>query len=1167
MRALLDRLADLPEIGEVFRRLEAGRSPVLLTGLSPIHKAHVIAAIRRKTGRCVTVIGADDRALSRIALDAEVFAGEESAVLAPKEQIFYQADTASRESEQKRIGFFYEWERTPLAFLSAEAAAARTLPPEILKKAVIRLRVGDTMDPSLLARRLVDAGYRRVDAIDARSGGEFAVRGSIFDIYPVNAELPYRIDFFDDEVDSISQFSTETQRRVNQTGEAVILPAAEALPRYAEGGIEGCAERIRLLEERLKRRKKLTDKLRETLEADAEALRENGTFAAIDRIYPQIYGEYATALDHMPADAVIVLDDPGRIAETMKNADWRRGEEAVSLMEAGLISDEQTGWMMDHAAFVKALEGKNVVMLDTFTAGSYEPAPRTVTSILTKELSGLTGGFEGAAEEIGTYLAAGYAVLFCAGNAHRATVAVDALREEGIRTRYVTSESAEPEKGALVVTDVALSAGAEYPALKLAILTEGIRVRTSPRRTKKSARKEGGEAIRSFADLHPGDLVVHDTYGIGRFVGITPIETDGLQKDYIKIQYFGSDVLYVPVTQLDLIAKYIGAGDDGAVKLNRMGGGDWVRAKSRAKAAAKELAGKLIALYAARAKLRGFAFPKDSEWQKEFEEGFEYEETEDQLRTTLEIKRDMESEVPMDRLLCGDVGFGKTEVAFRAVMKCVMGGKQAAILVPTTVLARQHYQTALHRFRGYPLRIGVLSRFTPAAKAAEYLRQMKSGMLDLVVGTHKLLGKNVEFRDLGLLVVDEEQRFGVSHKERLKELARTVDVLTLTATPIPRTLNMALSGIRDMSLLEEAPHNRHPVQTYVLEHDESVLRDAISKELSRGGQVYYLHNKIETITRTASKLQQDFPDARIAVGHGQMKPEELSEVMREVVEGEVQILVCTTIIETGIDIPNVNTLIVEDADRMGLAQLHQIRGRVGRSNRRAYAYLTYHRGKVLSEVATKRLSAIREFAEFGAGFHIAMRDLEIRGAGNVLGAEQSGHMVSVGYDMYLRLLDEAVVEAKGETPVKKAECTVDLEIDARIREAYIPNAPERLDIYRRIAYIRTREDAEDMTDELLDRYGEFGDEVRNLMRIALLRNEAAEAGISEISEKKGMLTLRLAAPDFMKISALCVMPAFKGRIFLNAGSEPYLSLRVRKDEDPLTLGAEVVKGMREAGNI
>jgi len=593
-----------------------------------------------------------------------------------------------------------------------------------------------------------------------------------------------------------------------------------------------------------------------------------------------------------------------------------------------------------------------------------------------------------------------------------------------------------------------------------------------------------------------------------------------------------------------------------------MGGGEWIKAKSRAKASARELADKLIQLYAARMKLQGFAFPKDSEWQREFEEGFEYEETEDQLRTTDEIKKDMESIVPMDRLLCGDVGFGKTEVALRAVMKCVMGGKQAAILVPTTVLARQHYQTCLHRFRGYPLKIGVLSRFTPTSKVSEYLRQMKSGSLDLVIGTHKLLGKNVAFRDLGLLVVDEEQRFGVSHKERLKELSHSVDVLTLTATPIPRTLNMALSGIRDMSVLEEAPRNRFPVQTYVLEHDDGVIRDAISKELARGGQIYYLYNRVETISRVASQLQQAFPEANVVVGHGQMKPEELNDVMQSMVTGEAQILVCTTIIETGIDIPNVNTLIVENADRMGLAQLHQIRGRVGRSNRRAYAYLTYRKGKVLTEIATKRLSAIREFAEFGAGFRIAMRDMEIRGAGNVLGSEQSGHMINVGYDMYLRLLDEAVVEAKGETPKARVDCLVDLAVNARISEHYIPNAPERLDIYRRIAYIRTPADAEDMTDELLDRYGEFGEEVKTLMRIALLKNAASEAEISEIKENKGMINFMLVNPDFMKISALCVMPEFKGRIFLNAGKTPYLSLRVKSGEDKIDLAAKVVDNLK-----
>ncbi len=985
------------------------------------------------------------------------------------------------------------------------------------------------------------------------------------DVYPVTAESPCRIDFFDDEIDSISHFSTETQRRTDQIASVIILPAAEALPRFAEGGCEGSALRIEEMAAKLKKRHKLTDKLAATLASDAENLRESGTFAAIDRVYPAIYDGFTSAFDYLPENAVVILDDPEHFAEAMKNLDWRRGEEAASPLEPGKLSEEQTGCMLSSEGIHARLAKTSLVMLDTFTAGHYEIPPRSVSSLLAKEISGVAGGFENAADEVETYLKAGYAVVFAAGSPHRASVAMDAFRASEIESVYKEMESLTPEKGRLVVTNAALSTGLEYPALRLAVLTEAQTTRKTARRAKRSSRKEGGEAIRSFTDLHPGDLIVHDAYGIGRFEGIYPIKTDGIQKDYIKIQYAGNDALYVPVTQLDLIAKYIGAGDDTAVKLNRMGGGDWMRAKSKAKAAAKELAGKLIELYAARAKLRGFAFPKDSEWQKEFEESCEYEETEDQLRTTEEIKRDMESEIPMDRLLCGDVGFGKTEVAFRAIMKCVMGGKQAAILVPTTVLARQHYQTAIHRFRGYPLRIGVLSRFTPPAKAAEYVRQLKSGALDLIIGTHKLLGKSIGFYDLGLLVVDEEQRFGVGHKERLKEMSRTVDVLTLTATPIPRTLNMSLSGIRDMSLLEEAPQNRHPVQTYVLEHDDHVIFDAISRELARGGQIYYLHNRVETITRVASKIAAAFPDASVAVGHGQMKPEELNDVMQSVVSGDVQILVCTTIIETGIDIPNVNTLIIEDADKMGLAQLHQIRGRVGRSSRRAYAYLTYRKGKVLSEVATRRLSAIREFAEFGAGFRIAMRDMEIRGAGNVLGAEQSGHMMSVGYDMYLRLLDEAVVEAKGESPVHHTECTVDMAINARITEKYIPNAPERLDIYRRIAYIRSKEDAEDMTDELIDRYGEFGSEVQALIDVALLKNAAAAVGVNEISEKKGMLCFRLENPDFMKISALCVMPAFKGRVFLNAGSTPYVSIRAKEGEDKVKLASAVVAGLDQSG--
>ena len=693
------------------------------------------------------------------------------------------------------------------------------------------------------------------------------------------------------------------------------------------------------------------------------------------------------------------------------------------------------------------------------------------------------------------------------------------------------------------------------------MITEGqLIVSGGGRRARTGKNKSNRQRINNYQDLSVGCLVVHDQHGIGRFAGIEKIQVDGVEKDYIKIIYAGTDTLYVPVTQLDMVSKYIGGGgEDAPVKLSRLGGTDWQRAKSKAKGAAKDLAEYLVKLYAERQSKAGFSFPADSSWQHEFEEAFEYDETDDQLRCSAEIKKDMETPHPMDRLLCGDVGFGKTEVALRAVMKCVLGGKQAAILVPTTVLAQQHYVTATRRFADYPIRIASISRFSTPAQTREILRQLRTGELDLIIGTHKLLQKSVVFHDLGLLIVDEEQRFGVTHKERLKELATDIDVLTLTATPIPRTLNMALSGIRDMSIIEEAPRNRHPVQTYVLEHNWNVIADAIRREVSRGGQVYYLHNRVASIDATAGRIARLIPNLAVGVAHGQMDEDTLSDVMQRMVEGEIQVLVCSTIIETGIDIPNVNTLIIEDADHLGLSQLHQIRGRVGRSPRHAFAYLTYRRGKVLTEVAEKRLSAIREYAEFGSGFKIAMRDLEIRGAGNILGAEQSGHMMSVGYDMYLKLLEEAVQEEKGERPAKRTECSADLTVSANIPEAYIPSPEQRMDLYRQIASLSNEDEADDLIDELCDRFGEPPRVTLTLIDISLMRHAASQAGISDISQKSGNLKITMCEPEFNWIAALCAKPEYKGRILLNAGQEPYLTLRLKQGQAALDAARRFVE--------
>jgi len=630
------------------------------------------------------------------------------------------------------------------------------------------------------------------------------------------------------------------------------------------------------------------------------------------------------------------------------------------------------------------------------------------------------------------------------------------------------------------------------------------------------------------------------------FDGIHKIEMQGITKDYIKIRYAKQDTLYVPVTQLDLVAKYVGSHEDTQLKLNRLGGTEWQKAKTRVRAAVKDIAKELIALYARRMQAQGHAFPADTDWQKDFEAHFEYTETDDQLRCIDEIKADMMRTAPMDRLLCGDVGFGKTEVALRAAFKCITDSKQCALLVPTTILAWQHYQTILRRMEGFPIRVGLLSRFRTPKQQEKTIEQLRRGEIDMVVGTHRLVQKDVTFRDLGLVVIDEEQRFGVAQKEKLKTLCNNVDVLTLSATPIPRTLNMAMSGIRDMSVIEEAPQDRHPVQTYVLEHDQGIINDAIRRELRRGGQVYYLHNRVETIEGVASRLQSALPDARIAVAHGKMDEETLSEVWRKLLEQEIDILVCTTIIETGIDVSNVNTLVIENADRMGLSQLHQLRGRVGRSSRRAYAYFTFTRGKILSEISTKRLEAIREFTEFGSGFRIAMRDLEIRGAGNVLGAQQHGHMEAVGYDMYLKLLGEAIAVEKGEAPDYDVdnECLIDIQVQAHIPEDYISNLSQRLDIYRHIADIRGEEDADDVVDELIDRYGDPPACVTGLGDGALLRNTARALGIYEIRQNAGTLLIYQTQIDKAAVSRL--VAAMRGRVLLSAGAKPYLSVKMQQ---------------------
>ncbi len=1144
MDLLVNQIFENKEAAALPSLLESGGLPALVSGLSPVHRANLAAGLRVRSGLPLFVICPDDTAAENFANDLRSLLREPVVTLGMRDFTFYPTDAASRQAEQKRIAALAAvMNGAPVVTVSVTGLLQRTMPPDTLRRAAFTLEATGSYPIEDVEDALVRCGYTRTEQVEGP--GQFARRGGILDFFSPSGREPVRIEFWGDDVDSLVNFDVVSQRRTENIERVTILPAAESLPSLFAGGPEALAAEIESFAARKlsRSRSELAGTLAANMRADADRLRNGVLLSDADRYLPVLYPA-ASGLQYIPENALVFLDQPARCGEKARDYIKQLTDDVTVLQKRGQIAVSAEGFADSWDALAARLRDFPLYMADAFTVGRTPVPPRTLTSVAAKQLPSYAGSAQAAAEDVQLYCRQDYRVVVLAGDERRARVLQEFFREHGIQASLREPLDALPKPGECCIAVGALSAGMEYPGIRLAVLTDAQLLRARSKKAKKKLPPRQ-QRIESCADLAVGDYVVHENHGIGRFAGVVKMQVDGFEKDYIKLQYAGTDALYVPATQLDMVSKYTGAGEDKPVKLSKMGGTEWAKTRSRAKSAAKDMAKKLIALYAERQRLPGYAFAPDSEWQQEFEDNFGYTETDDQLRCTAEIKRDMEASVPMDRLLCGDVGFGKTEVALRAVMKCVLDGKQAAILVPTTVLAQQHYQTALQRFFGFPVTIGVLSRFKTGGQSAKVVADLASGKCDLVIGTHRLLSKDVKFKDLGLLVVDEEQRFGVTHKEHIKELARGVDVLTLSATPIPRTLNMALSGIRDMSTIEEPPEDRLPVQTFVMEHDWDVLADAIRRELQRGGQVYYLHNRIEDIDRTAIRLQKLLEGVSIAVAHGKMDKTELAAVMESVANGETQVLVCTTIIETGIDIPNVNTLIIEDADKLGLAQLHQIRGRVGRSTRRASAYLTYRRDKVLTEIAEKRLTAIRDFAAFGSGYKIAMRDLEIRGAGNLLGAEQSGHMIDVGYDMYMKLLNEAVLEARGIPVPQRAECSADLAVAANIPERYVPSSEQRMDLYRRIAAIRTEEEADDLTDELVDRFGDPPPGVNALIHVALLRGEAGRAGITDIAQKGGYLRFTVKDFDMMKVSALYARPEYNARLRVEAGSKPCLSLHIR----------------------
>ncbi len=1116
-----------------------GHGASALFGLPAAGRALVYAALAAQTGRPLCLVTPGEAEATRFAADLNTL-GVTAAVFPARDYLLRPIEGTAREYEYRRLAVLGDLVggRLQAVCVPGEGLTQFTTPREEFCKNTRTLHPGDSIPREELVTLLFGAGYTRRMQVDGP--GQFSVRGDIVDLFAPDMKQPVRMEFWGDEIDTLHTFDLSTQRREEPVAKIYVSPAREVLfgapPQAAD------ALRAALAKQRGKKR----TAMEKAMAADLAALDGGILPEAMDKYLPIRYPQPATLLDYFE-NPLLILEEPASIREADRATEFRRGEELSSLLEEGVLCAgldrlyEEPGWLW-------AQTGKYSTLCAENFARSMPDLPlKQVFNAPAHALPAWGGEVSALLEDLRPMVEQGTQVTVLAGTQRAANGLAADLRREGLS---VTTDPAAPPAGSgqVQVLPGHLSAGCSIPFARFALIT----ARAYGESGVVKRRKKAKDAYSSLSELTPGDLVVHQNYGIGRYAGIQRITVQGVTKDSLRIEYAGKDVLYIPVTQLDLLSRYTAPGDSDKVKLNKLGGADWSRTRKRVKAATEQMAKELIELYARRRQAKGYAFPPDDTWQGDFEQRFPYEETPDQLTAANEIKSDMENQWPMDRLLCGDVGVGKTEVALRAAFKCVMGGKQCAILAPTTILAWQHFNTALARMGAYPIRIGLLSRYRSAKEQKETLRGLRDGTVDIVVGTHRLLSGDVKFRELGLVIIDEEQRFGVKHKEKLKENFIGVDMLTLSATPIPRTLNMALSGIRDMSLIEQPPVERRPVETYVLEYDQSIIAEAIRKELARGGQVYYLHNRVQTIEECAARVGKMVPGARVGVAHGKMTEEQISSVWQQLLDNEIDVLVCTTLIETGVDVRNCNTLIIENADRMGLSQLYQIRGRVGRSARKAYAYFTFQRDKVLTEIASKRLSAIREFTSFGSGFRIAMRDLQIRGAGNLLGHSQHGHMEAVGYDLYVKMLGQAIAAAKGETPEPdKSDCLVDLTVDAFLPEEYIPDPAGRIEAYKRIAAIETPGDAEDVLDELIDRYGDPPKSVQGLVDVSLVRVTAARAGITEIVQRGSQLVLYTNVVGPKQLGK--AMEELPNRVQYSGIGRPCITVRLNRGEAPLVL--------------
>ena len=1143
MNSLIKVVPNVKKYNDYLFNVNKGTNPIMLSGLTDSGKVHLAYSTKFYSNKPICIITYNEIQAKKLMKDMEFFK-DDIRFFRKRDITSFDYIAESKDNLYDRIEILNDINnnKRPLIITTIEAVMQKMVSKTSLYKNIINIKKGTTIKLDELKEKLVLLGYERYELIEGK--GQFSVRGGIIDISSNTKNEGIRIELWGDEVDSIRRFNTLTQRSIEEVKEVDIYPAYEFV---LEKNLEDVCKKID--------EQTYTKSIREKVEEDIISIKSGNFANKIDKYFESFYDSSSTFLDYISDDYIIFLDEIGKIKARSENLIKENHSLIKDLIEKNKLVPDILKIMEEYPQFCEKIVGKQTIYLEKQDIGFVDKqsmhAKRNGYSFSYREVNFFRSSMDLLLKELQESTKLGKTIVILGGSPENSKKMSLLLYETNIVNNYTDELTEDLIPGTITVTPGSISNGFESFDLNLLVISTVEVFESKKKKVRLSSSFKEGETI-IFSDLKVGDYVVHKSHGIGQYIGVNTIKADGVVKDYIKIKYKDDDILYIPTNSLDSIRKYIGSGSDsGRIKLNRLGSKDWEKTKSKVKNNLRQVAEELIKLYAVRQKMKGFAFSKDVPWQKEFEDNFEYVETDDQLRCISEVKKDMEKPKPMDRLLCGDVGYGKTEVAIRAAFKSCMDQKQVAYLVPTTVLASQQYESFKDRMKEYPIRIELLNRFKTKKEQNEIVKKLELGEIDIIVGTHRILSQDVKFKDLGLLIIDEEHRFGVKAKEKIKELKNSIDVLTMTATPIPRTLHMSIVGMRDMSVIYEPPQNRKPVQTYVLEYDSEVIREAIVKELERDGQVFFLYNNVESIERKAHEISKLVPEAKIGYAHGKMTGNEIEEIMQNFIDGKINVLICTTILESGIDMPNANTIIVENADGLGLSQLYQIRGRVGRSNKQAYAYITYRRDKILSEVADKRLRAIKEFTEFGSGFKIAMRDLEIRGAGSLMGEMQHGHMEQVGYDTYCKLLDEVVKELRGEEIEEEIDVQIDLDVSSYIPDTFIENSNQKIEIYQEIALCRNEEDINKIIEMINDRFGKMPKEINNLLEIARIKNMAREKSVLKIVQKGNNIVYNFENDKFSFENLEKLLRIYKNRIKFSSGNIPYITFKILDNENIL----------------